>query len=228
MQLSFWRNDHPIIPTGQWICDFQRVWHIYSGSSPQFTMLSELYVPYRTHSLKLFPSNITSSLRAGWKWSLPLMPYGDAWREGRRMFTQYFHPGNAGVYRTTQVEFLYKMLPRLLKDPDNFSSITREYVSQLVINLSLKEYNCQCGWGDSHITCVWPRYQGDRWPICQASWESDAERWRYHRLRDISCWYIPHPAICSQLGSRSHVPEGSENIPRNSGRISPVALWGDN
>ena len=78
------------------------------------------------------------------------------------MFTQYFHPGNAGVYKTTQVEFLYKMLPRLLNDPENFLSITRQYVSQLVINLNLKEYNRQCGWGDSHITCVWPRYQGDR------------------------------------------------------------------
>ena len=104
-------------------------------------MLSELYVPYRTHSLKLCPSNITSSLRAGWKWSLALTPYGEVWREGRRMFTRYFHPGNTEVYRTTQVEFLYKMLPRLLNDPENFLSITRQYVSQLVINLNLKEYS---------------------------------------------------------------------------------------
>ena len=104
-------------------------------------MLSELYVPYRTHSLKLCPSNITSSLRVGWKWSLALTPYGEVWREGRRMFTRYFHPGNTEVYKTTQVEFLYKMLPRLLNDPENFLSITRQYVSQLVINLNLKEYS---------------------------------------------------------------------------------------
>ena len=101
-------------------------------------MLKELYVPYRTHSLNLCPSNITSSLRAGWKWSLAIMPYGEAWRERRRMFTHYFHPGNTEVYKATQVEFLYKMLPRLLKDPDNFLSITRQYVAQLVINLNVK------------------------------------------------------------------------------------------
>jgi hypothetical protein len=90
------------------------------------------------------------------------MPYGEVWRESRRMFTQYFHPGNTEVYKATHVEFLYKMLPRLLKDPENFSSIIRQYVSQLVINLNLKEYYRQCGWRDIHITCVWSRYQGDR------------------------------------------------------------------
>jgi len=125
-------------------------------------MLNELYVLYRTHSLKLCPSNITSSLRAGWKWVMSLLPYGEAWRERRRMFAQYFHPTNTEVYKATQVEFLYKMLPRLLKDPDNFLSITRQYVSKLAINLNLKEGYHQCDWRDSHITYVWSRYQGDR------------------------------------------------------------------
>ena len=53
-------------------------------------------------------------------------PYGETWRERRRMFTQYFHPGNTEVYKATQVEFLYKMLLQLLKDPENFLSITRQ------------------------------------------------------------------------------------------------------
>jgi len=93
---------------------------------------------------------------------MSLLPYGEAWRENRRLFTQYFHPGNTEVYRATQVEFLYKMLPRLLKDPDNFLSIIRQYVSQLAINLNLKEYYRQFGWRDSHVTYIWSRYQGDR------------------------------------------------------------------
>ena len=96
---------------------------------------------------------------------MALLPYGEAWRERRRMFTQYFHPGNVELYKATQVEFVQKMLLRLLKDPDSFLSITRQYVSQLsitLINLNLLQYYYQCGWGDSHITCVWSRYQGDR------------------------------------------------------------------
>ena len=127
-------------------------------------MFNELYVPYRMHSLKLCPSDITSSLRVGWKWAMSLLPYGEAWRESRRMFTQYFHPGNIEVYidKATQVEFLYKMLPRLLKDPENFLSITQQYVPQLAISLKLKEYYRQCGRSDSHITHLWSRYQGNR------------------------------------------------------------------
>ena len=62
----------------------------------------------------------------GWKWVMPLMPYGEAWRERRQMFTQYFHPGNADLYKASQVEFIRKMLPRLLKDPEGFLSITQQ------------------------------------------------------------------------------------------------------
>jgi len=70
------------------------------------------------------------------------MTYGEAWRERRRAFTQYFHPGNDDPYKATQMEFIHKMLPRLLKDPENFLSITRQYVSQLLIEFTLKEYYC--------------------------------------------------------------------------------------
>ena len=59
------------------------------------------------------------------------------------MFTQYFHPGNVELYKATQVEFVQKMLLRLLKDPDSFLSITRQYVSQLsitLINSNLLQY----------------------------------------------------------------------------------------
>ena len=64
-------------------------------------------------------------VRMGWKWVLAIMPYGEAWRERRQMFTQYFHPGNI-EYEATQMEFVRKMLPQLLKDPENFLSITRQ------------------------------------------------------------------------------------------------------
>ena len=91
----------------------------------------------RTLSM-LCTSDITVSLRVGWKWVFSLMPYGEVWRERRRAFTQYFHPGNADLYRTTQEEFLRKLLPRLLKDPENFLFITRQYVSQLPVKFELK------------------------------------------------------------------------------------------
>ena len=65
-------------------------------------------------------------VRMGWKWVIAMMPYGEAWRERRRIFTQYFHPGNSDLYKATQMEFVRKMLPQLLKDPENFLCITRQ------------------------------------------------------------------------------------------------------
>ena len=76
---------------------------------------------------------------------MSLMPYGEAWRERRQMFTRYFHPGNTDLYKAMQVEFLRKMLPQLLKHPENFLSIIPQYVSQLLMDLNLYEYYCQRG-----------------------------------------------------------------------------------
>ena len=80
-----------------------------------------------THSLKVVSPDITSWLARVGNGSFPgYLPYGEAWRERRRMFTKYFHPGNTDLYEPTQREFVRKMLPQLLKDPENFLSITRK------------------------------------------------------------------------------------------------------
>jgi len=141
MQLSFWRKDHPIIPTGKSLCDVLYThWHIDGESSPQFTMLTELYVSNHddTYTFKVMHFWHHRIAQGGLEMGFSLMPYGEVWRERRRAFTQYFHPGNADLYRTTQEEFLRKLLPRLLKDPENFLSITRQYVSQLPVKFELK------------------------------------------------------------------------------------------
>ncbi|KIM38015.1 hypothetical protein M413DRAFT_30429 [Hebeloma cylindrosporum] len=93
---------------------FEKRSHNYSDR-PQFTMLSELM---------------------GWKWAMSVMPYAEAWRDRRRTFTKYFHPGNPDVYKATQIEFLRKMLPQLLKEPENFLSITRHAVGGISLSLA--------------------------------------------------------------------------------------------
>ena len=62
----------------------------------------------------------------GWGWMLSSMIYGEAWRERRRMFQKYFHSSNTQLYRPIQIEFIRKMLPRLLEVPDEFLSISRQ------------------------------------------------------------------------------------------------------
>ena len=86
------------------------------------------------------------------------------WRESRR---QYFHPGNTKVHKATQVEFLYKMLR--VEGPREF------FVHHTEVRFPACYRYCQCGWGDSHITCIWSRYQGDWWPTCRSSGNGDRE-----------------------------------------------------
>lgn len=72
---------------------------------------------------------LTSYLyRMGWGWLISALPYGDPWRERRRLFTKFFNQHNADFYRPRQAEFTRKMLLKLLDRPADFLDIAREYV----------------------------------------------------------------------------------------------------
>ncbi|KDR66539.1 hypothetical protein GALMADRAFT_161961 [Galerina marginata CBS 339.88] len=87
---------------------------IYS-SRAQFTMISQLM---------------------GWKWLMSAMPYGEPWRERRRAFMKYFQPSNANLYQAPQMEFIRKMLPRLLNTPKDFLGITRHAIGGMALSLA--------------------------------------------------------------------------------------------
>ncbi|KDR66540.1 hypothetical protein GALMADRAFT_259045 [Galerina marginata CBS 339.88] len=87
---------------------------IYS-SRPQFTMVTELM---------------------GYKWFMSGMPYGEPWRERRRAFTNYFQSSNSGQYQAPSVEFIRKMLPRLLDAPEDFLDTTRQAIGGLSLAMA--------------------------------------------------------------------------------------------
>jgi len=68
----------------------------------------------------------------GWAWAFATMPYGDDWRERRRLFTKYFHPNNPSANVPQQLEFVHKMLVQLLDDPDDFMVITQRYACYIL------------------------------------------------------------------------------------------------
>ncbi|EKM75591.1 hypothetical protein AGABI1DRAFT_79751 [Agaricus bisporus var. burnettii JB137-S8] len=52
----------------------------------------------------------------------PFMPYGNEWRNRRRIFQRYFSPKNMSKEQDRQLEFIRKgLLPNLLESPQNFS-----------------------------------------------------------------------------------------------------------
>ncbi|KAF8198529.1 cytochrome P450 [Pholiota molesta] len=93
---------------------FDKKSSIYS-SRPQFTLLSELM---------------------GWGWLMSAMVYGNPWKERRRLFQQYFHPGNAALYQPGQMESVRKVMHRILDAPEKFLTITRNGITELALSLA--------------------------------------------------------------------------------------------
>lgn len=48
------------------------------------------------------------------------MPYGEAWKERRRLFQQHFHPLDTMSHQPREIEYTHQMLPRLLEKPELF------------------------------------------------------------------------------------------------------------
>ena len=65
----------------------------------------------------------------GWGWLMSSMPYGESWRERRRLFQSYFHPGKQTTHHARQREYIRGMLlPLLLASPGNFADALKQCV----------------------------------------------------------------------------------------------------
>ena len=65
----------------------------------------------------------------GWGWLMSAMPYGESWRERRRLFQSYFHPGKPTTHQPRQLEYIRGMLlPQLLADPENYADSLKQCV----------------------------------------------------------------------------------------------------
>ncbi|KAF9523361.1 cytochrome P450 [Crepidotus variabilis] len=64
----------------------------------------------------------------GWDWLISSMPYGDAWRDRRKLFNDYLHPSMTQNYQPAQVEFIRKMLVQLIDSPEAFRATLRHTI----------------------------------------------------------------------------------------------------
>ncbi|KAI0643153.1 CyP450 monooxygenase [Trametes meyenii] len=61
----------------------------------------------------------------GQEYNLALMPYGQEWRQHRRVFWQHFHPGMVPKYQSTQRDVVHKFLARLEESPSRLQQHIR-------------------------------------------------------------------------------------------------------
>ncbi|KAG6908814.1 hypothetical protein DXG01_003167 [Tephrocybe rancida] len=87
---------------------------IYSGR-PRLPMINEL---------------------AGWDFLLGFMPYGQRWREHRRLMHQSFHPTAALRFRAQESKATHSFLRRLLKDPNDILGHLRHMAGETIISIA--------------------------------------------------------------------------------------------
>ncbi|KAG6899467.1 hypothetical protein C0993_010110 [Termitomyces sp. T159_Od127] len=87
---------------------------IYSGR-PKMTMLLELM---------------------GWDFLTGFMPYGELWREHRRLVHQSFHPNAALRFRPQELKASRGLLRRLLKDPNDVLGHLRHMSGEVIMSIT--------------------------------------------------------------------------------------------
>ena len=56
-----------------------------------------------------------------------MLPYGDVWRESRRVFTKHF--SDSSINRPRDILYVRRFLGQLLQNPDDFLQHIQTYVS---------------------------------------------------------------------------------------------------
>ncbi|KAF8958858.1 cytochrome P450 [Flammula alnicola] len=68
---------------------------------------------------------------------LAFKPYGEAWREGRRLMQKHLSPSDQAIYQTRELEFVRKfLLPNLLDTPKQFSQHIYNAIGASTISLA--------------------------------------------------------------------------------------------
>lgn len=72
----------------------------------------------------------------GWSFHFGFMPYGDLWRQHRRVMHQSFHPTAAARFRPTELKATHGLLRRLLDEPDNLLGHLRQMAGETIISIT--------------------------------------------------------------------------------------------
>ncbi|RDB18406.1 hypothetical protein Hypma_000372 [Hypsizygus marmoreus] len=72
----------------------------------------------------------------GWSFDFGFMPYGDYWRQHRRLMHQTFHPTAALRFQPYERKATHRLLRRLLEEPDNLISHLRYMAGETVISIA--------------------------------------------------------------------------------------------
>ncbi|KAH6908270.1 cytochrome P450 98A3 [Coprinopsis sp. MPI-PUGE-AT-0042] len=70
------------------------------------------------------------------EWAFGLADYGPYWKENRRMFHQYYNPGQLGNYHPVYEQQAKEFLQRLATNPSDFMATAKHFVGAVVMQIS--------------------------------------------------------------------------------------------
>jgi hypothetical protein len=76
----------------------------------------------------------------GWEWSFTFMPYGNRWREQRRLFVNNYHGGMV-EHKVPAFEESQKLLVSLLNNPKDFSHHLKTYVHPIYLSVCVTKWD---------------------------------------------------------------------------------------
>ncbi|KAF8884004.1 cytochrome P450 [Infundibulicybe gibba] len=72
----------------------------------------------------------------GWDFNFPCMPYGDRWRQHRRIMHQAFHPTAARRFHPHEIRATHNLLRRLLDDPNDYMVHLRHMAGSTIMSIA--------------------------------------------------------------------------------------------
>ncbi|OCH96215.1 cytochrome P450 [Obba rivulosa] len=72
----------------------------------------------------------------GFGWGLAFRPYDNAWRDGRKMFHQEFHPTAVKRFRPVELEYVHQFLQSLLSTPHDVLEHLRHLAGGMIMKIA--------------------------------------------------------------------------------------------
>ncbi|RXW22197.1 hypothetical protein EST38_g3663 [Candolleomyces aberdarensis] len=82
------------------------------------------------------PETVMAKDLMGWDYLFAMLPYGERWKERRRMFVQHFRPADTSIIRPQEHEFVGRFLVELSRTPDRLFEVIRGSMGGFIISLA--------------------------------------------------------------------------------------------
>ncbi|KAJ2913746.1 hypothetical protein MD484_g6664, partial [Candolleomyces efflorescens] len=82
------------------------------------------------------PETVMAKELLGWEYLMGTLPYGEKWKDRRRMFVQHFRPTDTSIIHPQEHEFVARLLVELNRTPEEFFEVLRGSIGGFIISLA--------------------------------------------------------------------------------------------